>query len=86
MKLNPDFIVQQNEYETVLVPVGDASFSGIGRGNASLGLILAQLAHEVSEQDLVYTLANEYDAPIDVITGDVRRVLDQLRSIGALDE
>lgn len=86
MKLNSDFIVQQNDYETVLVPVGDASFSGVGRGNATLGVILKQLEHDVSEQEIIATLAKEYDAPVSVITQDVRRILDQLRSIGAIDE
>ena len=86
MKLNSDFVVQQNDYETVLVPVGDTSFSGIGRGNATLGVILTQLEHDVTEQEIIDTLAKEYDAPVNVIAQDVRRILDQLRSIGAIDE
>ena len=86
MKLNPDYIIQQNDYETVLVPVGDTSFSGIGRGNATLGVILTKLENDISEQEIIDALAKEYDAPVNLITKDVRRILDQLRSIGALDE
>ena len=71
MKLNPNYIVHKTETETVLVPLGGSPFTGIGRGNATLGELLSLLEQEITEEDL--------------IAADVRNVLAQLREIGAID-
>ncbi len=86
MKLNPDFIVHKTESETILVPKGGTAFSGLGKGNATLGEILSLLEKGVSEEELIADLAGRYDAPRETIARDVRKILDDLRSIGALDE
>ena len=86
MKLNRNFIVYNTEKETLLVPTGDAGFSGIVKGNATLAAILTLLEKETSEQELLSAMQSRFDAPEDVIAGDVRHALSELRNIGALDE
>ncbi len=85
MKLNPNYIVHKTETETVLVPLGGSEFNGIGKGNAVLGVLLSLLEKEPTEEELIAAMVERYDAPADVIAADVRRVLSQLREIGAVD-
>ena len=86
MKLNKNFIVHNTDEESLLVPVGNAEFSGIVRGNKTLGTILELLKKDTTEDELVCALKGCYDAPADVITADVKEALVALRKIGALDE
>ena len=86
MKLNRNFIVHRTEQETILVPAGGAAFSGIIRGNALFGDILALLEKEISEADLLKAMTEIYDAPAEVLQKDITRVLTELREAGALDE
>ena len=48
MKLNNDFLVHTSGNETVVVPTGKASFSGIVKGNLTLGAMLEILKNDVS--------------------------------------
>lgn len=86
MKLKHDFITHTANGETVLVPVGGSEFSGIVRGNATLGAILDCLQQECDEADIVAELQKRYDAPAEAIARDVKKALSELRNIGALDE
>ncbi len=87
MRLKEGFIVHQSKNETVLVPTGESGVFGIVKGNATFGNILSKLESDISEDDLIAALAELYDdAPQEVLIRDVRRALDELRSIGALEE
>ena len=86
MKLKNTFIVHRTESETLLVPVGGSDFAGIVKGNALLGDILGLLETDTDLPALVQGLAAIYDAPEELLARDVGRALDELRSIGALDE
>ena len=86
MKLNKDFILHAADGETILVPTGNANFSGIVRGNKTLGAVLELLREETSEKDIVAAMKKRFDAPEDVIARDVKKALDGLRQIGAIDE
>ena len=86
MKLKSDFIVHSSNHETILVPIGGSDFSGIVKGNATLGEILDLLKADVSESELVKALRERFDVSEDIIARDVKKALDELRAIGALDE
>lgn len=86
MKLNKEFIVHVTDNESILVPTGKAAFSGIVQGNKTLGAVLELLQQETDETAVVNSLCDRFDAPRERIMQDVKRVLDQLREIGALDE
>ena len=86
MKLNKNFILHVAEGETLLVPTDDAAFSGIIRGNATLGAVLELLREEITEEKLVASMKAKFDAPLETIGADVERALAVLRKVGALDE
>lgn len=86
MKLKKDFISRDIGSESLLVPVGGAGFSGLVRGNQTLGAILTLLKDDTSEEAVIAAMTRRFDAPGEIIARDVKRALSELRSIGALDE
>lgn len=86
MKLKKDFIMHDTGTEILLVPVGGMDFSGLVRGNKTLGAILALLKEETTEEAVTRAMKARFDAPADVIEADVQKAIAQLRGIGALDE
>lgn len=86
MKLRNDFISHDTGSESLLVPAGGAGFSGLVRGNKTLGAILALLKEDTTEEALIAGMKQRFDAPEDVIARDVRKALEELRKIGAIDE
>ena len=86
MKLKKGFITYDTDGESMLIPSGSVSFSGLVKGNRTLGAILALLKEETTESDIVAALARRFDAPRDVIAADVAKALSELRRIEALDE
>ena len=86
MKLKKDFIIHETKNETILVPTGDAGFSGIVRGNATLDAILDLLKQDTDEEKIVAAMQARFDAPEEVIAADVKKAMSELSRIGALDE
>ena len=86
MKLSPHFTVCSSDTDTVLVPIGGAAFSGVLRGNATLGAILELLEQEITPEALLAAMAERYDAPKELLARDIDRAITQLRAIGALEE
>ena len=86
MKLKEGFIVHSTDSESFLVPAGGVGFSGIVKGNAVLGDILACLEKGATEQEMTDALCEKYDAPAEKLRGDVDKVIAELRNIGALEE
>jgi len=86
MKLKDGFLLHNTESESVLVPAGGAAFSGVVRGNKTLGAVLALLKNDTTETAIVAALRGRFDAPEGAVEADVARVLAELRKIGAIDE
>ncbi|MBP5236344.1 MAG: PqqD family protein [Clostridia bacterium] len=86
MKLSKDFLIHISGGKTDLIPVGGAAFSGIMRGNQTLGTILELLKSETTEEEIVSAMKEKYNAPDGIIERDVKKALSELRGIGALDE
>ena len=86
MKLKSEFIAHRTGDESFLVPAGGSAFSGVVKGNAILGEILARLQTDTTPEAIVKGLLEIYDADEAVIARDVDRALGELRRIGALDE
>ena len=85
MKIKNEFIVHEAEGETMLVPTGMGGFSGMIRGNKTLGAILKLLQDDITEEQLVAIMKQRFDAPEDVIRQDVEKAIAKLREIGAID-
>ena len=86
MKLNENFILHISDGETFLVPTGKASFSGMVRGNKTLGAVLELLKNEVTEEEILAAMTARFNAPADVIKKDVDKALASLEKIGAIDQ
>lgn len=85
MKLKPNFITHEIAGESMLVPTGKAEFSGLVRGNKTLGTILDMLKTETTEAEIVAALKARFDAPEGAVEQDVKKALAELRKIGAID-
>ena len=88
MKLRDGFITYNSGSEQIMVAAGAASdvFRGMVRSNETAAFIIDCLAQEITLEELTDKLTQRYDAPREIISRDLGRVLDTLRSIGALDE
>ena len=86
MKLKKQFLTHEADGMSLLVPLGGAGFSGIVKGNKTLGAILELLKNDTTEDAIVEAMCERFDAPADVIAADVQRAVRELQSIGALEE
>ena len=86
MKLKKEFITHIVGNESILVPTGEADFSGVVRGNKTLGAVLELLKEEITEEAMIAALKKRFNAPEGAIERDVAKVLAELHRIGALDE
>ena len=85
MKLKDEFVVHNTGSEIVIVGTGNSGFSGVVRGNRTLGAILEILADDVTEEQIVAGMKERFDAPEGAIERDVSRAVGELRRIGAID-
>ena len=86
MKLNKNFITHISGEDNMIVSSGATDFAGIVKGNQTAGVIFECLKEETSEEKIVDKVYEEFDAPKEQIEKDVKRVLDELRKIGAIDD
>lgn len=89
MRLKSEYVVYDaNDGEKLAVATGDEmkNFSGLMRANKSAAVILDCLAQDTTEEAIVDALAARFDAPREVLTEDVAKVLETLRGINALVE
>ena len=85
MKLKPSFLSHNSTNESYLVPTSDAEFSGMVKGNKTLGAIIELLKEETTEEEVVAAMKAKFDAPEGAIERDVKRVIEELTKIGALE-
>ena len=86
MKIKEQFLTHEADGVSMLVPLGGAGFSGIVKGNRTLGAILQLLKNDTTEDAVVEAMGRRFNAPEDVIRRDVQRAVRELRAIGALEE
>ena len=86
MKLRDDFIVHNTSDDSMIVSTGVSRFSGLVRGNKTFGAIIELLRNDICEDDIIKALCSRFDADESTVAADVKRTVDTLRKIGALDE
>lgn len=86
MKLKKEFITYDTGSESLLVPTGSSGFTGLVKGNKTMGAIVELLKEDTTEEEVIAAMSERYDASKDVIARDVKKVIEQLNSIGALEE
>ena len=88
MRANPNFELINIDDEYMLVPVGEQMdrFNGAVVLNEVSSFIFERLKKEMTEEDIVKSLINEYE--IDSITAksDVQEVISKLKMLGIIYE
>lgn len=85
MKLKDTFITHMSNGEQILVDVS-GQFSGLIRNNGSAAYIVDCLKSEITFDEIVNKMNEDYDAPKDVLEKAVNDVISKLKSAGAIDE
>lgn len=88
MKLKDGVFLHQVGNEYMGVTQGDAaqSFNGLIRNNKTANSIMELLMVNSTEEKVVAAMLEKYDAPREIITNDVRKIVEKLRTAGLLDE
>ena len=85
MKLKDGFVTREMYGEHLLVSTAGA-FIGLVRSNAAAAFIVECLAEETTEQEIVQKMLAKYDAPAEILEEDVKKILNTLRDVDALEE
>ena len=86
MKINDAFITHADEGQKLLVSTGASKFSGLVRSNETAGFIISCLENDTNEAEIVAKMQKKYDGPKEAMERDVKKIIDQLRKIGAIDD
>lgn len=85
MKLKENFVTYDSDGERIMVATGGV-FSGLVRSNKTAAFIVEQLKTETTQQKIVDNVLEKYEADRAAVEADVAKIIEKLRSIGALDE
>ncbi len=85
MKLNSGFIAHEDGGDLLLVSTGSVAFSGLVRTNGTAGFIIKCLSEETTEDAIVAKMLENYEVTDEIARRDVRKIVSQLREIGAID-
>ena len=86
MKINSGFIAHNDGGDKLLVSTGATKFSGLVRSNSTAGFIIECLENETTEDEIVKKMQQNWDVSDELARRDVRKIVEQLRGIGAIDE
>ncbi len=85
MKLKNEFMTHMDGENQMMVDVS-LNFSGLVRSNKTAAEIVELLKFDTTEENIVSEMQKKYDVSESVLKKDVHRIIEILRSIGAIDE
>ena len=85
MKLNDKFLIHNDGDTKFVVSTGNTDFNGVARGNESAGFIIDCLRSDTTEDEIVAKMRENWDVSDELARSDVRKIVGQLRDIGAID-
>ena len=86
MKLNGNYLIHDDGNTTYVVSTGSTNCDGIARGNETAGFIIECLRSETTEDEIVSKMQENWDVSDELARRDVRKIVEQLRTMGAVDE
>lgn len=87
MKLKEGFLTTTVGKDSILVSVDDeADFHGFARMNETSALIIECLKKDTSFDGIVDAVLAEYEVDRYTVEADVRRIVQQLREMGAIED
>ncbi|MGN1112927.1 MAG: PqqD family protein [Acutalibacteraceae bacterium] len=84
MKLKDNFVTYDSDGEQIMVATGGA-FSGLVRSNKTAAFIVEQLKTETTQQKIVDSVLEKYEADRAAVEADVAKIIEKLRGIGAIE-
>ena len=85
MKLKKEFISHSANGENMMIDVS-GKFSGLVKANSTANYIIELLKNDITEEQIVENMLSKYEVSKEVLSKDVKNIIESLRSIGALDE
>ena len=85
MKLKHEFITHMDGKQQMMVDVS-AKFSGLIRSNKTAAEIIEMLKTDTTEERIVAAMQKKYDVPEATLKADVHKIIETLRSVGAINE
>ena len=89
MKLKEEYVLYEaRDDEMIAVATGKEAknFKGLLRANEAATFIMNCLKEETTEEEILDKMTEEYDADREVLSKDLKNILEVLRTIGALEE
>ena len=86
MKLKKEFVTYSTDEKHLVVCTDTKMFSGIVQSNATGGQIIELMKEETTRDQVIQEMLKEYSGSEELIVKDVDKVIEKLRSIGALEE
>ena len=86
MKINGNFLAHEDGDTKLLVSTGASKFSGLVRSNSTAGFIITCLEQDTTEDAIVEKMLQKWDVSEEIARRDVRKIVNQLRGIGAIDD
>ena len=83
MKLKKEFITHMDGDQQMMVDIS-AKFSGLLRSNKTAAEIIEMLKTDTTEEKIVAAMQNKYDVPEATLKADVHKIIETLRSVGAI--
>ena len=84
-KKKKEMLTHNMDGSQVMVSTDKNVFSGIVTSNKTAADIVDLLREETTPDEIKKAMAEKYDAPYEVISQDVDRILDKLISIGVVE-
>lgn len=87
MKLKDGFVLHETEGEYILVATGVASesFNGYIRLNRSGAFMIERMMNEISKEDLVSAVVEQYEVDKAVVERDLVKLVETLENIHAME-
>lgn len=87
MRIKKDFMLRKVGEQNVVVAVGEASrsFNGIIRLNDSAKYLWEKLSQDITEEQLVADMLNDYDIDEATAKADIGRFVSELTKAGILE-
>lgn len=85
MKLKKTFITHTTGKEQLMIS-SDGKFNGMVRSNRTAAEIIDLLKKDVTREEIILSMLEKYEVEREVLERDVDKVLESLRSIGAIDD
>jgi hypothetical protein len=85
MKLKNEFMTHMDGENQMMVDVS-AKFGGLVRSNKTAAAIIDLLKKDTTEENIISEMLRKYDVSELVLKQDVRRIIETLRNVGAIDE